>query len=274
MGQAQESPRRGPAAVRAKLQIAKEKRRTSKRGFVARYEALKAERESWIAHWREIGEYTLPRRMRLLQTDRNRGNKLNQKIINTTPTEALDIQSAGIHSGVSSPARPWFRLATPYPEMLKVDAVRQWLHVVEETMRGVFAKSNVYNALPLVYRDLGGWGVAAMYVEDDAEDVIRAYSYPIGSYVLQTSARGVVDTLYHEVTMTVGQIADKFGLDNASNAVISAWEQNNLDQVITVIHCVEPNETYDSSQLGKAGKKFRSVWFELGTGSSDGPPLF
>ena len=270
MGYGSDAPRDG---IAAKLAMFRSKRRTSKRGFMARYSALCRELDSWIEHYREIGEYTIPRRLRLLQTDRNRGGKLNAKIINTTPTEALDILSAGMMSGLSSPARPWFRLGTPYAELRNVDSVRLWLHSVEEVIRSVFSKSNVYNALPLAYRDLGAWGVAAMFVEDDADDVIRCYSYPIGSYVLQTSAREVVDTIYHQRGMTVGTIADKFGLANASETVRLAWQQNNLDLPVTVIHCIEPNETYDSSQLGKAGKRFRSVWFEYETGPSDGPPL-
>jgi hypothetical protein len=260
--------------LRQKLRIAKENRRNSRRNFVKRYNALVDERQSWISHWRDISEVLLPRRIKLFYDTRQRGEKMNKKIINSTAGRSLRILSSGMMSGISSPARPWFRLITPWPEMMEVEEVRDWLHDVEEIMRTVFNRSNLYNVLALTYRDLGAWGVAAQCIEEDEQDVIRAYSYQPGSYVIQNNARGEVDVLYHELPMTVEQIAERFGFDNASDSLKSKWEENRLDDVIRILHVIEPNETYDSTQLGKAGKKYRSVWIELEGGSDDGPPLF
>jgi len=262
------------ATVGSVLRIAREKRRTSKRGFLKRYAALKIERDPWVSHYREIAELTHPRRLRLLYSDRNRGQKLSQKIINSTQIRALRILSSGMMSGISSPARPWFRLITPYDELMDSENVRGWLHEVEELMRTVFSRSNIYNALPLCYRDLGAWGTSAICVEEDDLDVIRAYSYPVGSYCVQNSERMTIDTLYHETSMTVGQIAQKFGLDNASQSLKLKWERNEHDTSVPLLHVIEPNETYNASQLGKQGKRWRSVWMELEGGLMDGPPLY
>lgn len=261
-------------ATRQARILAKETRRNSKKAFLERWEKLKMERSTWIAHWREISEYTLPRRIRLLTTgQKNRGEKMNQKIINSAPGRSLRILAAGLMSGMSSPARPWFRLTTPYPELMDVDPVRQWLHHVEEGIRNVFARSNIYNILPLTYRDLGAWGTAVQCIEEDDIDVIRGYSYPVGSYALQNSHRLTVDTVYHETSMTVGQIADKFGLENASPSLVQMWESNDHDATINLLHVIEPNEKYDSTQLGPVGKKYRSVWLERDSANEDGKPL-
>jgi len=255
--------------------IPEAKRRNSKREYLKRYAVLKQDMSSWVNHWREIAELILPRRIRYLyERNRNRGDKMNQKIINSTGARALRILSSGMMSGISSPARPWFRLQTPYTELMDNEEVRDWLHAVEESMRQVFAKSNIYNTLQMTYRDLGAWGTAAQFVEEDDIDVIRGYSYPIGSYVIQNSARLTVDTIYYECWMTVGQIAERFGLDNASDSLKVMWEDNKYDTAVRIIHCVEPNEVYQSGQLGKAGKRYRSVWLEYESGDvPDGKPL-
>lgn len=241
-----------------------------------RYNRLVNDRSTWVPHWRDIGEHILARRMRLLYDSgkRNFGGKVNQKIINSTASQALRILSSGMMSGISSPARPWFRLTTPYPELMNVESIRGWLRAVEVLMRSVFARSNIYSILQLTYRDLAAFGIAAQCVEEDDRDVIRGYSYPIGSYVVQNDHRLSVDTIYHEKWMTVGQIAEEFGFDNASVGLKAKWENNEIDAYVRILHCIEPNETYDASQFGRAGKKYRSVWLEYDSGTEDGEPLF
>jgi hypothetical protein len=116
-------------------------------------------------------------------------------------------------AGITSPARPWFRLTTPDSTLAEVAGVRAWLDQVERLMRVYFARSNIYNALHNVYQDLAVFGTAVAVVEDDAIDVLRAYVLPVGQYTLASSARQQVDTLYRELQMTVGQLVETFGLD-------------------------------------------------------------
>ena len=59
--------------------------------------------------------------------------------------------------------------------------MKEWLHLVTQRMLTVFLRSNLYNALPLLYGDMGLFASAAMGTLDDDDDIIRAYSYPVGS---------------------------------------------------------------------------------------------
>ena len=58
-----------------------------------RYELLRSqlelERASFLSHYRDLGDYILPRRLQLNTTDVNRGDKRNQKIIDSTATFAM-----------------------------------------------------------------------------------------------------------------------------------------------------------------------------------------
>ena len=274
-----ESREAGTAKDRADAMraIRREERRSSKKGFVARHAKLRADfiSQGWLEHLREISEYIQPRRQRFLFEDRNRaGSKRSNKIINSTATRASRIFASGMMTGASSPARPWFRLVTPSPETMNDQEARRWLQEVEKRVHRLLNASNAYTALPMVYRDLGNCGTAAMFVEEDDRDLMRCYVYPVGSFVLATSSRQEVDTLYHEVGMTVGQIGEKWGMENASPSLKEKWAANNHDEWVRILHCVEPNQDYDPSRVDRMGKRFRSVWLEADCGPEDGPPLF
>ena len=114
--------------------------------FQRRLQRLKMERESYIQHWREINEYVLPRRGRFLGQAKNRTNagyKQNEKIIDGEATRALNTLVSGMMSGVTSPARKWFRLATPDRDLMEFGSVKQWLATVENTMYQVFSESTL-----------------------------------------------------------------------------------------------------------------------------------
>lgn len=254
--------------------MARERRRTSKREYMKRYVALETEYNQWKEHHRECADYTIPRRTRFTLSDNNRGQKVHGKIINSTPCEGVEIHTSGLMSGVSSPARPWFRLGVPQPHLMKVDKVRLWLHQTAEVIFSVLARSNAYNGLALTYRDLSVFGTAALIVEQDPISLIRCYSQPVGSYFLATSARQQVDTIYLKRRLSVLNIAERFGLANASDVVRNLWEQNNIDEKVEVVQAIEPNEVVDSADFGKGGKQYRSVWFEHDAEFRDGAPLF
>jgi len=165
---------------------------------------MKTERSSWIRYWRDLNDYVKPRAGRFFVTDVDRGIPKNDRIINNCATLALRVLASGMLSGLTSPARPWFNLATMDPEINDKKVVKVWLETVRQRMSGVFLRSNIYTVLSQTYGDLGLFGTHAFALLDDDETVIRAYPYPVGSYMLATSDRGVVDTCIREFMMVEG----------------------------------------------------------------------
>lgn len=241
---------------------------TPRQQYIKRHLALKTERATWDPHWRDLSDYIQPRRSRFFWTEANKGTKKNQYIINSTPTYAARVLAAGMMAGITSPARPWFRLTTPDPGMAEFGPVRAYLHMLEERLRWSFAVSNIYKALPLVYMDLGTFGTSAMLMEDDAAEFFRAYVFPIGSYCLANNEKMQVDTIYRETTMTVAQLVSKFGLEKCSSTVQHAHEQGMIDAAFPVLHVIEPNPDAKRGGVGTKHMKFRSAWLELGANSS------
>ena len=238
--------------------------RTPRDEYLTRWGQLKTERATWWAHWREISDYLLPRSGRYFIQDRNRGQRRHNSIYDSTGTRALRVLAAGMMSGMTSPARPWFRLATADKALMRHAPVKVWLDEVAKLMHAVFQRSNTYRALHGMYEELGAFGTAASIVLPDHRNVIHHYPLTAGEYAIATNWQGEVDTLYREFQKTVRELVAEFGLENVSQATRSLYERGTLDAWVTVVHVIEPRADRDPSKRDSLNMPFRSVYFEIG----------
>lgn len=243
-----------------------------------RYESLRAslwsERTSFDSHWKEVSDFLQPRRQRFYTSDHNTGDKRNQNIIDSTARFSVRTLASGLHAGLTSPARPWFRLTTPDPALAKFGPVKEWLYDVTGRMQTVLQQSNIYTVLPTLYGDLGLFGTAAMSVLEDSKDLFRCKAYAIGSYAVGLDERDLVTTFARIYKMTVRQVIREFALfpgtreidwSKVSVMVKREWDQGRYETKIDVVHVVTPNEQYDRSMLSSKYKAWASCYYELGT---------
>ncbi len=220
-------------------------------------------RTSYDSHWKELCDFILPNCGRFLTTDAGR-NKRNTKVVDPTGGLASRTLESGMLSGITSPTRPWFSLSTPNKKLMDSWPVKMWLSQVVELMNDVMNKSNWYQSLPVLYRYLGTVGTGAIAILEDDEDVIRTHVFPIGSYYISNSDRLQVDTVFRKFSMTCRQLVARFGLDNVSQAVASAWDTGSYEQWFEVVHVVMPNTNRDTGKLSAKNKRYSSVYFEPG----------
>jgi hypothetical protein len=166
--------------------------------------------------------------------------------------------------GATSPARPWFRLATPDKDLMKYAPVKVWLNHVTHGMLNIFQRSNTYRTLHNMYEELGGFGTGAAVLMDDFDRVIHHYPLTIGEYALGTDYKGNVNTLYREFDKTVGALVEEFGLNNCSQNVRNFYDRGSLDQYITIIHAIEPRRDRDVRKRDARNMPFSSCYFEQG----------
>lgn len=235
----------------------------SRKQILQRWAALEQERSSWLTHWQEIAKYLLPRNGRFLCTDNNRGEKRHNAIYDSTGTRALYTLQAGMMSGMTSPARPWFKLATPDHDLNRYGPVKIWLSDVTQLMREVFQRSNTYRALQHMYLELGAFGTAASFLTEDYTDVIRHYPLTIGEFSVATDNRGMVNTLARKYRMTVGNIVREFGIANVSTGIKDAWDRHRVDDWREVIHIVQPREDRDDTKRDAKNMPWASTYIEV-----------
>lgn len=237
---------------------------TLKQRLTKQLSQLKDDRSTFEPHWRELSDFISPRSSRFLVSDANRNSRRNTNIVDPSASLAEDVLSSGMMSGITSPARPWFKLATPDKAMMDFGPVKVWLETVQNLMNDMFNKSNLYQSLPIIYSQLGTYGVAAMAVMEDDEDIIRTFPFPIGSYYLANSARLSVDTVFRNFRMTTRQLVNRFGLDSVSETVKGQFTSGSYEQWHDVVHAVYPNVNRDTGKLDAKNKLYRSVYFESG----------
>ncbi|MFJ1253415.1 portal protein [Cupriavidus sp. CuC1] len=229
-----------------------------------RWGQLKSERASWWAHWKEISDYMLPRSGRFFVQDRNRGDRRHNNIYDSTGTRALRVLAAGMMAGMTSPARPWFKLTTSDRELAKYGPVKIWLNEVTALMRSVFERSNTYRALHSMYEELGAFGTGSSIVLPNYKNVIHHYPLTTGEYCIATDHEGQVSTLYRELQKTVSNLVGEFGLNNCSTTVKSLYQRGSLDQWVTIIHAIEPRSDRDPTKRDAKNMAWSSTYFEVG----------
>ena len=249
----------------------------TKRGAIfARWKKLEDDRSSWRSHWSEITDYMLPRRGRYMtESQSTKGRKRSSKIVDNTAGQALRTLSAGMMSGMTSPARPWFRLQTADPDMMRMGGVKDWLGLAEREVRAVLARSNFYNNASSLYTELGAFGTGAMYRMTHPKDVVSFRVFTAGEYVIAEDEFGRVDTLGREFTMTVSQVVEQFVIDRGtgkadwskvSGAVKNLWNRKAFDEQIDIIHLIQPRRDEDRDLTKRDGKNkaWMDVYIETG----------
>lgn len=248
-----------------------------KRGpALKRYRKLEDDRSSWRANWQEITDYLLPRRGRYLtESQGTKGRKRNNKIIDNTAGQALRTLAAGMMSGLTSPARPWFRFQTRDDSIMDQEGVKKYLGEVEAVMRRVLAGSNFYNSASNLYTEMGAFGTGVMYRRKHPQNIVNYRTLTAGEYVIAENEYNQVDTLGRDFTMTVAQVVEQFIVDKetgkpdwskASAQVKNLWKNKNYDQLINIVHMIQPRRQKDRDleKMDGINRPYSDTYFEKG----------
>ncbi len=236
-----------------------------RKGADQRFEQLKNEFVKWQPALKEVGTFIAPTCGFFEGDLPNHGRAIDhKKILDSTAERALGSLAAMMQSGLTSPARPWFRLGIAGTDADESDAGREWLDICTRRLHEAFAKSNVYGALYSMYEECGAFGTAAFMILEDFQTIIRARSFTVGEYYLGVGADGRVNTFGRRYHLTVGQLVEEFGIDNVSQAARQMFEKKQLDTWVCCRHLIEPNDQRVPDRMGPGGMAFRSVYWEEG----------
>lgn len=239
---------------------------------------LDSEYATFQSQHRELADYIKPRRARFSITDVNKGDRRWTKIIDSTGTKAAGTMQAGMMTYVTNPARPWFRLTTPDPDVAEQDDVKQWLHETQTRMEAIFLKSNVYQVLPTLYGDIGVFASGAVAVMEDDQTVIRCYDFPVGQFRFANDGKLKVRTFLRTFRLTVQQIVDRWGEMNPktgqpnfmdgrpstiSTTVQTLWKNGTRQSWVDLVHVIRPNEAYSPEKIDAKYKQYEDIYYEF-----------
>lgn len=234
---------------------------------------LKLKRVTHEPFWRDVDEHICPGAYRGQLTDADRGERKDDSLLDSTPTQAWNDHKAGFISYATSPGWPWIKFKTEDPDLAEYGPVAQFNDDVAATMLAIFEEeSNLYEALESFYGYRGAFGNGLIFVEENPKTVLHARSLPVGSWWVGVDYWGEVTVFYREFRTTAGSAVKTFGkrtrsggydMSNFSTRIRTAYEKGRYQETVDVGHIVMPNEGWNPKYVDAREKEFKSCYFEL-----------
>jgi len=247
---------------------------------------LAAHRKPWEAGNEEVARFTL----RFLspyvsgQSGRSRqnsngrqgngpssstGGMANNRLFNSHALRAHRTLSNGMSSGMSSPSQQWFKYESD-TETSAYQSVKEWLDTATTVVTDFLASTNIYQAMQSGYKENALYGSEAGLFVPHWQYGAVAYPLTWGEYWIGSDDGLRIDTLYRHSPMTVGQAVSRFGKDKLSKNVQDAYDKNKLQDIVPIMHAIEPNEERLYGKIDRTNKPFRSIYWEAGADSVKG----
>jgi len=232
--------------------------------IMARFDRLKTGRQNWETHWQEVADYMQPRKADVTRT-RSKGDKRTELIFDSSPIQAVELLAASLHGMLTNPSTPWFSLRYKDEGLDSDDEAKLWLEGVTDTMYTAFNRSNFQQEIFELYHDLITFGTAAMFIEEDQNDLLKFSTRHINEIYVTENDKGRIDTVYRKFKITLRAAAQQFG-NNLSEEARNKVEKDPFDE-IDILHAVYPRQDFNPNKKDKQNMEFESVYVEYKNGN-------
>ena len=225
------------------------------KALLKRYDRLKSQRQNWETHWQEVADYMQPRKADVTKT-RSRGDKRTELIFDSSPIQAVELLAASLHGMLTNPSTPWFSLRFKEEDIEFEDEAKEWLESATEQMYIAFGRSNFQQEIFELYHDLITFGTAAMFIEEDEEDILKFSTRHINEVYIAENDKGRVDTIFRKFKMSARAAIQKFG----TNVDFESIQKKNPYEEVDIIHAIYPRDDFDVTKQDKQNMPFESVY--------------
>ena len=232
------------------------------KNLLKRYDRLKAQRQNWESHWQEVADYMQPRKADVTKT-RSKGDKRTELIFDGSPLQSVELLAASLHGMLTNPSTPWFSLRFKQNDMENEDEAKEWLEDATEVMYSAFNKSNFQQEIFELYHDLITFGTAAMFIEEDDEDILKFSTRHINEIFIAENDKGRIDTVFRKFSLSARAVMQKFG-DVSMNIATKA--QKDPYEEVEIMYAVYPRSDFDPKKQDKQNMPFESVYLDAESG--------
>ena len=234
------------------------------KSLLSRYDKLESQRQNWETHWQEVADYMQPRKADVTK-QRARGDKRMEQVFDSSPIQAVELLAASLHGMLTNPSTPWFTLRFKDEEIDNEDEAKLWLEASTDAMYTAFNRSNFQQEIFELYHDLITFGTAAMFIEEDDEDIIKFSTRHINEVFIAENDKGRIDTIYRRFNISARAAMQKFG-EAVSSDVQSAFKKDPYKEV-EILHAVYPRSDFNPNKKDKKNMPFESVYIEFKNGN-------
>jgi hypothetical protein len=232
------------------------------KNLLKRYDRLKAQRQNWESHWQEVADYMQPRKADVTKT-RSKGDKRTELIFDGSPLQSVELLAASLHGMLTNPSTPWFSLRFKQNDIENEDEAKEWLEDATEVMYSAFNKSNFQQEIFELYHDLITFGTAAMFIEEDDEDILKFSTRHINEIFIAENDKGRIDTVFRKFSLSARAVMQKFG--NVSMNIATKANNDPYEEV-EILHAVYPRSDFDPKKQDKQNMPFESVYLDAESG--------
>ena len=193
---------------------------------------------------------------------RARGDKRMEQVFDSSPIQAVELLAASLHGMLTNPSTPWFTLRFKDEEIENDDEAKLWLEASTDAMYTAFNRSNFQQEIFELYHDLITFGTAAMFIEEDDDDMIKFSTRHINEVFIAENDKGRIDTIYRKFKISARAAIRQFG--DVSTAISKINQRSGYDEV-NIIHAVYPRNEYNPDKQDKKNMPFESVYYEEGS---------
>jgi len=232
------------------------------KNLLKRFDRLKSQRQNWESHWQEVADYMQPRKADVTKS-RSRGDKRTELIFDSSPLQSVELLAASLHGMLTNPSTPWFSLRFKEEDMEFEDEAKEWLESATETMYAAFNKSNFQQEIFELYHDLITFGTAAMFIEEDDEDILKFSTRHINEIFIAENEKGRIDTVFRKFKLSARAAIQKFGDVSVNIATIAKKDPY---EEIEILHAVYPRSDFNPKKQDKQNMPFESVYLDASSG--------
>ncbi len=234
------------------------------KGLLSRFDRLQGQRENWETHWQEVADYMQPRKADVTKR-RARGDKRMEQVFDSSPIQAVELLAASLHGMLTNPSTPWFTLRFKDEEIENDDEAKLWLEASTDAMYTAFNRSNFQQEIFELYHDLITFGTAAMFIEEDDDDIIKFSTRHINEVFIAENDKGRIDTIYRKFKISARAAIQKFG--EAVSADVQTKAKKDPYEEIELLHAVYPRSDFNPNKRDKSNMPFESVYMEYKNGN-------
>ena len=234
------------------------------KSLLSRFDRLKAQRQNWETHWQEVADYMQPRKADVTKT-RSKGDKRTELIFDSSPIQAVELLAASLHGMLTNPSTPWFSLRFKNSELEMEDEAKLWLENATDVMYTAFNRSNFQQEIFELYHDLITFGTAAMFIQEDNEDVLKFSTRHINEIFIAEDDKGRIDTVYRKFKLSARAAMQQFGTKVSTD--IQAQAKKDPYNEVEILHVVYPRSDFNPNLKDTENMPFESVYIEMKNGN-------
>lgn len=240
------------------------------KSLIARYDRLYGAQSNFRMLWEDASKYVAPSYGGII-TQQSPGEQQTIDIYDSTAVDSAMVMAAGLMSSLVPSGELWFRY-TPKPGA--PEELAAWLDDCTHRAAQALHASNFYLGIHEDFLDLARFSTSAMFVEEKSErekDQGRVLSFsnvPVGTFVIDESADGIVDTVIRKFKYSARQAAQKWGVENLPKRIqdlMASGREADQDTQFEFLHAIYPRREGEFSE-GIASAERRpvaSVYIEI-----------